>query len=580
MTGSLSRTLGAALLKMLLGMFWGALAFAAATAQAQENFQQGYLVEGKAGADARYEVQLLDQEKNPLDSIPVYAEQGRIVAGDTLDTSNAAYWQTGVRYKDELRWSEPQPFQRGESVELPLPEGDGYLMLQPVAVSLTMEKVDTKTLRYDFSLTDLKGESLALEPDAVHWQLPFGPEGVTPIIDPPFKCLNSPSCIFLPLKPQAIVNACFRQLCAGTPGTPPSTPAGFKTISAGLHHTCGLTHAGQVLCWGDDRWEQQGSQAVHQCAPGEPCNKVPVEIDCIAGSSCRYLSLDAGDYHTCAVDTNGRVWCWGASDLDQAGVCVDHQCAQPTALDPVNPEDPLTPATFASVSAGSAHTCALTRRGSVVCWGDSRLGQAGNQNGLTGFKAVAVGPAEQYASVSAGYDHSCAVTRSGGLECWGNTFLQRQLPGAFNPFFGVPVDVLGLYPSVQAAVDRVSAGLARTCAHAADGTLACLDEAFNVQDVLPAAAALTDLEISATRFGAHRDVCVADGGKLLCHLGTGSTRSPSAGKNFTDVAVGGFHFCGIAGDGSAWCWGDNDQGQLGDGTTVQAADFAPVRARF
>lgn len=546
-------------------------------AQAAEFAHQGFYVEGEVPKEWHTQVQVLDQKGRLLDSMPLYAGDDRTLGADTLAVTDAAVWQVRMISGDKELVSEPQPFQSQEYVKLELPDGMGQLALQPVDVSLSAHE-EGEFLRVDFDLVTPKGEHFPLDPQHVQWQLPFGPDELQPWLKLPPDCKNAPSCLYLPLKPRPIVNACFRQLCAGTPGTPPA-PAGFKTITAGLHHTCGLTHTGQVLCWGDDRWDQLGSTAIHQCPQTGACSQRPVEIDCIPGSTCRYVAVDAGDYHTCAVDTAGRVWCWGYSDQQQAGDCVDRQCAQPKAMDALNPENAGGVAQFAAVSAGSAHTCAVTRLGSVMCWGDSQYGQAGDQTQLLNNGPLLLGPTANYTAVSAGFDHSCAVTKTAGLECWGNTVQQRQLP-AYNPFFGVPIDVLGLHSALPAPVDRVSAGFARTCAHATDGTLSCLDEAFNTQDVMAAATALTDLDISATRFGPHRDVCVADAGNLLCHLHSGGTRSPSAGKDFTDVAVGGDHFCGIAGDGSAWCWGFNDAGQLGDGTVNKSGDFDPVRVLY
>jgi alpha-tubulin suppressor-like RCC1 family protein len=92
----------------------------------------------------------------------------------------------------------------------------------------------------------------------------------------------------------------------------------------------------------------------------------PVAIDAPSAT----VDVAAGEWHTCALTAAGTVHCWGANDVDQLGVPgVDSLPAPGDAIAGL-------PA-ISAVACGESHTCALTRVGGVVCWGDGGDGQLG-----------------------------------------------------------------------------------------------------------------------------------------------------------------------------------------------------------
>ena len=136
----------------------------------------------------------------------------------------------------------------------------------------------------------------------------------------------------------------------------------WAALSAGGDHTCALTTAGGVKCWGNGTHGQLGNG-------GHNDGYVPVAV---VGLTSGVAALSAGDTHTCALTTAGGVKCWGYGNFGQLGNGSYHSYSSvPVAVVGLSRG-------VAAVSAGGDHTCALTTAGGVKCWGYGRLGQLGN----------------------------------------------------------------------------------------------------------------------------------------------------------------------------------------------------------
>jgi alpha-tubulin suppressor-like RCC1 family protein len=93
----------------------------------------------------------------------------------------------------------------------------------------------------------------------------------------------------------------------------------FRLITAGAHHTCGLTIGGDAYCWGYNYFGQLGASTTEMC-PGlagipVPCSHLPVRVS----GSARFIALEAGDWHTCGLTSRGDLWCWGANLRGELG---------------------------------------------------------------------------------------------------------------------------------------------------------------------------------------------------------------------------------------------------------------------
>lgn len=216
--------------------------------------------------------------------------------------------------------------------------------------------------------------------------------------------------------------------------------SGVAAISAGFYSTCALTTGGGVQCWG---------------SKGSP---VPVGVSGLS-SGVAAVSVRGGFEnleHTCALTTAGAVLCWGSNEYGELGNDSTTDSPVPVAVSGLS-------SGVAAVSAGGAHTCALTTAGGVLCWGLNSGGQLGNNSTADSHLPVAVsGLSSGVAAISAGDGTTCALTTAGAVQCWGWN--------GMDPFYSlVPVAVSGLSSGVAA----ISAGSGDTCAVTTAGALLC-----------------------------------------------------------------------------------------------------------
>ncbi|MDW5597872.1 hypothetical protein VSS74_26195 [Conexibacter stalactiti] len=378
-----------------------------------------------------------------------------------------------------------------------------------------------------------------------------------------------------------------------------STAASARTLEAGGDFGCALRDDGQVLCWGP-------GDRLGRTSPDASLSAVPVDA---LGDA---VDLATGESHACAVRGNGAVACWGD---DSAGQLGDDGSGGDYVPVPVNGV-----ANAAAVTAGDQHSCALLRDGTVSCWGSDAVGQSGGYDGLGSVGVVSLdagarstcaaindgtvscwglplalvlSPAITDAvAVAAGDEHACALRRGGTVICWGaNDQGQLGLGSTAAPADWRDVPGLG-------GVTAIAAGGDETCALRGDRTVVCWGSGVSGQlgrgtvsssPTPVAVAGLTDAT-AVTVGGAHACALRADG-IALCwgDNRAGQLGSDRAASTTTPVAVTGVngavavangasdHRCAVIHDAGVTCWGANDRGQLGDGTTVDRIVPAAVR---
>jgi alpha-tubulin suppressor-like RCC1 family protein len=312
-------------------------------------------------------------------------------------------------------------------------------------------------------------------------------------------------------------------------------------VAAGSAHSCGISRGATAaedtfVCWGSDQAGQLGDN--DDADRGLP---EPIKVDLLPAA------IGAGALHTCASDSSGALWCWGRGSSGQLG--PGHAIDTPL---PVVVPLPAGAGPATAAAAGGAHTCVLVSPdsapgGEILCFGDNSHGQLGDGT-LTSRAApapVALGPtAARAVAVTAGSDHTCAIDVTGQAWCWGRGDGGQLGDGATTD---QPAPVAVTLPG-GLTVASLSAGGAHTCAVGTAGGVWCWGADDRGQLGLGAPGAVVASPASVAGIGG-----AASG-----------------------VSAGGAHSCAEVADGSVWCWGANDSGQLGDGTTVDRATPARV----
>jgi alpha-tubulin suppressor-like RCC1 family protein len=338
-------------------------------------------------------------------------------------------------------------------------------------------------------------------------------------------------------------------------------------IGQGGLHTCALLADGTARCWGfnDSGQLGDGSLATRLTA---------VPVIALTGGA----AIAAGVQHTCVLLASGEVVCWGRNLEGQLGNDTRLSSASPTAAAGGGGS-----VSGRAIAAGRIHTCALRANGAVACWGKNDLGQLGDGTTTDRRTPVAVSRISNAVAIAAGVFHTCALLADGVARCWGDN-RNGQLGDGTTSERLVPVAVTGLANAVA-----ITAGNFHTCALLADGTARCwgangngqLSDATRTDRLAPVpVSGLPAAAAAIAAGGAHTCALLADG-TARCwgdnangQLGDGTTTErlapvPVGGlSNAVAIAAGGAHTCAVIAVGSVRCWGDNGSGQLGNGTTT------------
>ena len=349
--------------------------------------------------------------------------------------------------------------------------------------------------------------------------------------------------------------------------------ASATQVAGGLFHTCALTAAGGVKCWGRNVSGQLGNGSTVD-------SLVPIDV---TGLLSGVTGVYAGDLHTCAVldaAHGGGVRCWGRNSAGQLGDGTTQNRTQPVSVQNLSSQ-------IAAVAAGNSHTCALTSSGAMKCWGFNGYGQLGDNSTTNRLLPVAVaGLSGGVNAIAAGSSHSCAVTSVGQAKCWGYN-IDGQLGDGTTTNRSVPVNVSGL----SSGVTTLGAGDYHTCAVTTSGAAKCWGGNTSGQVGAPGSPK-TPVDVSGLASGAltidagYVHTCArldaAHGGGVVCwgdnqhgQLGDGSGENrasagsvPGLTSGVRDMASGEDHVCAVLDadhGGGIKCWGDNRYGQLGNG---------------
>ncbi len=324
---------------------------------------------------------------------------------------------------------------------------------------------------------------------------------------------------------------------AQSPTAPASTPVpaleaaaaatvSFTRVSAGGSHSCALATDGRVYCWGDNEFGELGD--------GTRTNHSSPKV--VAGT-LRFVQVSAGAYHTCAVTADNRAYCWGSDASRQLGT---------TAGDGLTPALVAGGRSFVRVRAGTYHTCGVNPYGVAFCWGKSAFGELGG--GANYITPVRVAGGLSFRSVIAGGGFTCGVTTSDKGYCWG-----YNLDGALG-------DSTRINRSKPVAI---AGGLSFRSVIAGGGLI---NDAQGEQVDETHTCGLTTTNL-AYCWGQGSNGQLGDGTPDGTFSGGRAKPFPVVGGlHFGQVIAGYFHSCGVTTAKVAYCWGAGTSGQLGDGS--------------
>ena len=300
----------------------------------------------------------------------------------------------------------------------------------------------------------------------------------------------------------------------------PGTCAGVETFALGNGSIYVVDSAGGGWGWG---WSEGG---VGQPYLQHFATPMPISLP----GSLTFRKIATFDMHACAIDEHRNAWCWGAGSSGQLG-----NGANTLSYEPVSPRMP-NGVYYEAVAVGYDHSCGLGQNGHAYCWGANGHGQLGNGSTTTASTTSAVTMPEgvTFTRLSAGFNFTCAVGSDGQAWCWGrNDFGQLGQGNTTTRLVPMAVSIPG------ATLTEIDCGSSSVCAVTAAGVAHC----WGRNDM--AQLGLGDLT-----------------NRLLPAL-----RTEPAGVVLQDIALGSAHGCATSTDGRVWCWGFNNMGQVGNGTT-------------
>jgi alpha-tubulin suppressor-like RCC1 family protein len=363
---------------------------------------------------------------------------------------------------------------------------------------------------------------------------------------------------------------------SGTTPQPTTPLVGVTAIAAGSFHTCAVLASGVVDCWGLNSNGQLGNGSTAE-------SSTPVAVK---GALPEASAITAGVGHTCLLTTGGSVQCWGDNSTGQLGNGGTGQSLVPVTV-------PTLPGAIA-IAAGADFTCALLSDTSVQCWGDNSTGQLGNGGTTESPTPVPVSGLTNVTAIAAGGSFACAIS-GGSVECWGSDQDGQLGDGTMGTSSPTPVAV-----ATVTNATAIAAGSLHACAVLGDGSVQCWGDNSNGQlgdgtlsiELTPGPTSPLQGQAFALAGGNLHTCAVLTGGPIECwgennigQLGNGTAAQSEVpvlvqapASSASAVAAGQMHTCAIVANGGVECWGSNQDGQLGaqNPQTLQSLTPAPV----
>ncbi|MBK7829347.1 hypothetical protein [Nannocystis sp.] len=321
---------------------------------------------------------------------------------------------------------------------------------------------------------------------------------------------------------------------------------GKYSFADDLSHTCVLQADGKVTCWGKGTDDTTGwlGQVLDPAVWGDPSKIKALDLDDVK-------QIAVGPLMTCALlggVQDGDLICWGGGGAPN-GKNRDETTQPVSMLTPVIIPNGETPT---QIVIGVAHACAIVTDGSVYCWGDGTNGQLGdgrcmNVDAAPQYPAKNIPPVR---AVAAGRYHTCALVADykRAVWCWGS-----------NVNLSLGIGKTGIPPECPNSDEYGYLSVpAKTISFGADIRQLVAGDAFSCL---------------LTESGTVHCWGLNNSGQLgLSRNDPQELKEPTEvkiDKTITQISARRSTTCALTEDGEVWCWGDNSYGQAGTTTCEQ-----------
>jgi alpha-tubulin suppressor-like RCC1 family protein len=300
------------------------------------------------------------------------------------------------------------------------------------------------------------------------------------------------------------------------------TSSNWESITASQPHTVGIQSDGTLWAWGWNGYGELGDGTFIQ-------KNIPVQV----GIDSNWKSVDAGQFYTIALRKDGTLWAWGLNNYGQLGDGTTTYKNTPIQIG--------TQSNWQSISAGFDHTIGIQSDGTLWAWGKNNLGQLGDGSNIDKNSPIQIGTATNWQSISAGSNYTLGIKADGSLWAWGYNFY-GQLGDGTSIDKNSPTQIGIAYNWY-----RISTGLNHSVGKQSDGTLWSWGQNGNGQ---------------------------LGNGTAIDH---NIPQQIGTETNWQSIAAGFYFTIGLKSDGLEFCGtGNNDYGQLGDGTNLLKINFACI----
>ncbi|MDP6661833.1 MAG: hypothetical protein QF545_02700 [Candidatus Thalassarchaeaceae archaeon] len=368
------------------------------------------------------------------------------------------------------------------------------------------------------------------------------------------------------------------------PGSTVGSIHSLTAIGAGFNYTCVVMDNNGMKCWGrgaDGYLGNGNNYDIH----------TPVNVN-MPTHPPNAVEMSGGDgHHSCLIASNGSFYCWGEDGSGQIG--HGHYSCWGACWEPHGPST-LGGQAALTIVTGLHHTCAIAVDLTLYCWGQDIKGQVGNGEGVTDVLApqeIGLPLGRTAVSINAGMDATCVILDNGSGMCWGSN-QYGHLGDGTNDSSDIPTPI-SVLPENRSLV-ALDVGFMHTCGILDDGSVYCwgnnshgqLGDGTNITSAYARAASLPPGRMAISIDAGREHTCaILDDSSAYCwgrntegQIGDGTTDNSStpvsvsmpSGLGVAEITAGNFHTCAVATNGSVYCWGGHGQGALGLGEDVDS----------